>query len=141
MDITKGPNVMKSGRNSLTFPWKILTPSSESKSTEQAARTSCYFGLLFDPEDRSNVFLRNVTKLLPDYTALYPNLIHLVLLSVFWTLSIFRHSTTGDNISELNLPPKPFAPVYNIGQWTWSRKLIMLQIWLITSVFDPACSQ
>jgi hypothetical protein len=33
---------------------------------------SFLLGLLFDPEDGRNLFLRNVGLLLPDYTAVYP---------------------------------------------------------------------
>jgi hypothetical protein len=31
-----------------------------------------FYGLLFDPEDESNMFVRNVSWLSPDYMALYP---------------------------------------------------------------------
>jgi hypothetical protein len=33
---------------------------------------SLFLGLLLDPEDRNNIFLRNVSKLLPEYTVSHP---------------------------------------------------------------------
>jgi hypothetical protein len=38
----------------------------------EKARAVCLHGLLFDPEDGGNTFVRNVGKLLPDYITSHP---------------------------------------------------------------------
>jgi hypothetical protein len=41
---------------------------------KQAANKACWFllGLLFSPEDGGDIFLKNISQLSTDYTALYP---------------------------------------------------------------------
>jgi hypothetical protein len=44
----------------------------EMKANQIASLAACMMGLLFDPEDEGRTFLRNVAKLLLDYTASLP---------------------------------------------------------------------
>jgi hypothetical protein len=63
------------------FPRSATPPSSGSKSeinkeqegsSCQAADMNSFFGLLFDPEDGDDTFLRNVAKFLLTYAELQP---------------------------------------------------------------------
>jgi hypothetical protein len=72
---------MLSVESEATFRRNVSPPSSGSKnkpSKKPAALLATYYhagfllGLLFDPEDGGDTFLRNVASLLTDYMALYP---------------------------------------------------------------------
>jgi hypothetical protein len=43
---------------------------------------NCFLSLFFDPENGSNIFLRNVGKVLPKYMLSHPNTANLLLRSV-----------------------------------------------------------
>jgi hypothetical protein len=98
-----GCDAVKSGRGSLTFRWKVLPPSSVSKSNQQANALfspsppcsypclySYYFitlGLFFYPEDVSSTFFRNVGEHLSDYTMSHPRRQHTSGPITLWTKS------------------------------------------------------
>jgi hypothetical protein len=51
--------------------WETSPPSSGSK-TKPSKKPAWKLGLVFDPEDRGDMFLRNLGWISKDYTALYP---------------------------------------------------------------------
>jgi hypothetical protein len=69
-----------SGRNLRTFRRNVLSSFSElkCKPSGQPAKASntflfgCSFDLFFEPEDEGDIFLRNLSVLLQDYTPLHP---------------------------------------------------------------------
>jgi hypothetical protein len=49
---------------------------SQASNQQEASNNGCLLDLLYNPKDGGNIFLRNVTKLLPDHTAIHPKRQH-----------------------------------------------------------------
>jgi hypothetical protein len=71
-----GYNAVQSGENQLPFRRKVCPTSSGLKGTPSKEpvcnRQEEELGLLFGPEDGRDKFFRNVGRLSPNYTTLYP---------------------------------------------------------------------
>jgi hypothetical protein len=76
-------------------------------------------GLLFDHEDRGEMFLRNISRLLPDYTALYPRSFNP---SLLWKSQI---QEVVNGLATLAISSSPLQ----------IHKLVSLRIWRIGLVF------
>jgi hypothetical protein len=67
-----GCDAVWSDRSLQTFRRNLMLPSSPSNSKSSKEQTLYLPGLFFNPEDGGSAFLRNVNKLLSDYTVSRP---------------------------------------------------------------------
>jgi hypothetical protein len=61
----------------MTLVYNILE-----EATSSISNACCLVGLLFNPENGSSIFLQMVSKLLPDYTVTYKNIVHFTVITV-----------------------------------------------------------
>jgi hypothetical protein len=100
-------------------------------------RACCLLGLLFDPEAGGSMFLRNVRKLLPDYTASYPRRQSTYSLLFLLALSCIAGWATASPFVPLSAEPKDSSIILGqgwargftlkqdvaISKWRWTGKL------------------